>query len=86
MYICICLKYVRKIQVMLLYPWMKVGDTKIGFNRVMPPQQRFHFRHDNLKNILGRLFKFNMWVCMGKTLELIFFGPLAFHLKLVAAF
>ena len=37
----------------------------LGFSTVTPPPQRFPFRHDNLKNILVRPFKFGMWVYMG---------------------
>ena len=34
----------------------------LGFSMATLPSQRFHFRCDNLKNILVRPFKFGMWV------------------------
>ena len=38
----------------------------LGFSTIMPPPpQRFPFGCDNLKNILVRPFKFDMWVYMG---------------------
>ena len=32
---------------------------------MLPPPKRFHFGRDKLKNILGRPFKFGMWLYMG---------------------
>ena len=45
----------------------------LGFSTVMPlpPQQRFPFGRDNLKNILVRTFKFGMWVYMGNATNAI---------------
>ena len=48
----------------------------LGFSMVMPLPlppllQRFHFGHDNLKNILVRPFKFGMWVYMGNATKAI---------------
>ena len=37
----------------------------LGFSKVtLPPPQRFPFGRNNLKNILVRPFKFDMWVYM----------------------
>ena len=44
----------------------------LGFSTVTPPPpQRFPFGRDNLKNILGRTFKFGMWVYMGNATNAI---------------
>ena len=43
----------------------------LGFSTVTPPLQRFPFRHDNLKHILVRPFKFGMWVHMGNATNAI---------------
>ena len=42
----------------------------LGFSTVTL-LQRFPFRHDNLKNILVRTFKFGMWVYMGNATNAI---------------
>ena len=39
---------------------------------MLPPPQRFPFGRDNLKKILVRPLKFNMWVYMGNATNAIF--------------
>ena len=43
----------------------------LGISKVMPPQQRFPFGCDNLKNVLVRPLKFDMLVYMGNATNAI---------------
>ena len=49
---------------LLLIVSLDESQGYLGFSMVMPllPPQRFPFIHDNLKNILDRPSKFDMWV------------------------